>query len=125
MKKEQIKPIPKNIIKAINKHIESEPKPYHNVNFYSYFAKYGKDLVLVLGAVKTRRNNRSYKQVAVHPIRSEKCFVRDMEFYSIAGYVVGFHDMGLSKYPKWFEDGKWYEADGHTYLPHSYCVNPS
>ena len=125
MKIESIKPIPKYIYQQI---VRMDHKLRHerdNVRFYSYFTKNAGELVLVTVAVKKKKDALYTKQVAVHGLHAEKCFVRDMEYHYMGGYMVGFCDMGLSKTKRWFEDGKWYDAPRKYYMPFSHCINPT
>lgn len=108
MKIEKIKPIPKDIIAKIKKR---ETKVDGHTRYYSYLTTNDKELVKVTVAVKHNKNKLYYKQCAVHGLRSEKCFVKDMEYTYIGGYQVGWYDVGIGKEPKWYEDGKWYEAE--------------
>ena len=79
MKMEKIKPVPKYIvarIKALDK--IRVPKPTKLVRYYSYLTKNDGELVKVTVAVRNNRNDWYYKQVAVHGIDSDICFVKDM-----------------------------------------------
>jgi hypothetical protein len=105
MKMEKIKPVPKYIvarIKALDK--IRVPKPTKLVRYYSYLTKNDGELVKVTVAVRNNRNDWYYKQVAVHGIDSDICFVKDMVRYFMGTLAVGWYEEGLSKKPKWFED---------------------
>lgn len=124
MKIEKIKPIPKYMIKKIRS-MDKKLKPERagQTRFYSYLAKNDGELIKVTVAVKEKNRQWYYKQVAVHGIHSKECFVKDMEFSYVAGYYVGWHDQGISKYVKWFEDGKWYIVPDKLFDPYAPLVN--
>ena len=124
MKIEKIKPIPKYIIALIRKADKQNniTVPGHN-RFYSYLTKNDGELVKVTVAVKEKRNKWYCKQVAVHGVHSEKCFVKDMNFTYIAGYTVGWHSEGLSKYPNWYEYGEWGWTSDDMFDPYAPIVN--
>ena len=87
MKIEKIKPIPKYIVERI-KRVDKQNNitiPGHT-RFYSYLTKNDSELVKVTVAAKEKRNKWYCKQVAVHGVHSDKCFVKDMNFTYIAGY---------------------------------------
>ena len=114
IKEKDIRPIPKYILKRI---IERDKQDFPNGDsqrrFYAYLAKYGGELVKVTVAVKNRNNKARtlvYKQVAVHDIHSERCLVKDIQYYYTGGYVVGWFEQGLQKEPKWYETSYWCEA---------------
>ena len=89
MKIEKIKPIPKYIVERI-KRVDKQNNitvPGHT-RFYSYLTKNDGELVKITVAVKEKRNKWYCKQVAVHGVHSDKCFVKDMNFTYIAGYTV-------------------------------------
>jgi len=119
-----IKPIPKHMLKAIKKRDKQRyTSPCSNSRFYSYLAIWKKELVKVTVAVKHKYNNWYCKQVAVHSLNSKISYVKDLCFYRIAGYVVGWHDLGLYTHQKDFEDGNWYENDTSLFDPFAPVVN--
>ncbi len=124
MKIEKIKPIPKYIIREIKKADEQ-----NNVcipgrtRFYSYLTKNDGELVKVTVAVKTRYKQWLYKQVAVHGINSDICFVKDMVFHYIAGYSVGWFEQGAQTAPRWYENPEWGCADDEYFDPFAPIVN--
>lgn len=78
MKAEKIKPIPKYILKRIQR--ADKTHPYYGrgyTHFYSYLTKNDGELVRVVVAVKNCRKKWYYKQVAVHGIHSKTCLVKD------------------------------------------------
>lgn len=126
MKEEKIRPIPKYILERIRK----ADKNHHNagtgiVRFYAYLTKNAGELVKVTVAVKNSRRKEWFcKQVVVHGVHSDKCFVKDIMFYYLSGYVIGWYDEGIQKHPKWFETDDWgWELD-HLYDPYAPVVNP-
>lgn len=125
MKPEKIKPIPKYIIKRIQKaDKERYHKPTGFLRFYSYFTKNSGELVKMTVAVKHRYKKWYCKQVAMHGLHSDKCWVKDMMFHYIAGYKVGWYFEGLSKYRDWYEHEQWGYADDKMFDPYAPIVNP-
>lgn len=120
MKIEKIKPIPKKIISAIKKF---ETTVDGHTRYYSYLTENDKELVKVTVAVKHYQGKLYYKQCAVHGLHSDKCFVKDMLFTMMGGYSVGWYDMGITKEPKYYEDGKWYEAEDKYFNVFSSLLN--
>ena len=120
MKIEKIKPIPKYILTKIKKLDESRNiKPCGQLRFYSYLAKNDGDLCRVTVAVKIYKKVWYCKQVAVHGLHSDVCFVHDMEYAYMGGYKVDFYSEGSRQYnaPAWYAKGKWYEAEDKYYNP--------
>ena len=110
MKVEKIKPIPKYIlekIKRLDKISNPTPNPFRR--FYSYLTKNDKELVKVTVAVKEHKGKWYCKQVAVHGLDSNHCYSKDLNFFFVGGYTVGWAEEGLYRYAKWWEDGRWYE----------------
>ncbi len=125
MKIEKIKPIPKYILTAMQKLDKVLNKKQNGyVRFYSYLTKNDGELVKVTVAVKCRYKKWYAKQVAVHGVHSEICYVKDMEYNYLAGYMVGWYDMGFSLYPRWYEDGRWVVCfNEKMYDPYAPIVN--
>ena len=117
----KIRPIPKYIIKLIKKYdLTIAPAQDGHVRFYSYLTKNNGELVQVTVAVRNKYKKWYCKQVVVHGIHSDKCFLKDIVYYTRAGYVVGWHNEGLSKYKKWFEYNEWdwnYDKHFNMYAP--------
>ncbi len=124
MKIEKIKPIPKHIVDRIKRADKQNniTVPGHT-RFYSYLTKNDGELVKVTVAVKEKRKKWYCKQVAIHGVHSDKCFVKDMNFTYIAGYSVGWHAEGLSKYPNWYEYGEWGWTTDDMFDPYAPIVN--
>ena len=124
MKIEKIKPIPKYLLERIKKlDTKKNPNPSKFVRYYSYLTKNDGELVKVTVAVRNQRNNWYYKQVAVHGIDSDICFVKDMVCYFMGTIVVGWYEQGLTKQPKWFEDPEWGWCKDKSFDPYAPCVN--
>ena len=124
MKIEKIKPIPKYILKKIKLYDDKmkSSQPGRN-RFYSYLTKNDRELVKVTVAVKEARKKWYCKQVAVHGVHSDKCFVKDMNYTYIGGYSVGWHAEGLTTYPKWYEYGEWGYTTDDLFDPYAPIVN--
>lgn len=125
MKIEKIKPIPKYMVKLIHK---EDQKGKHlcqgNTRFYAYLTKNDGELVKVTVAVKTRYNKWYCKQVAVHGIDSDECFIKDIVFYYISGYIVGWNSEGITREKKWYEGYDWgYQYDS-AFDPYAPVINP-
>lgn len=124
MTEKDIRPIPKYMEKLIwKKDKEFYPDYYGQTRYYAYLTKYRKELVKVTVAVKSRGKQWFCKQVAVHGIHSEYCLVKDIEFFILAGYVVGWYEQGLTKYRKWYETGKWCQAYDKYFNLHAPIIN--
>ena len=77
MKIEKIKPIPKYIQKKIKLYDDKlKTAPFGRTRFYAYFTKNDGELVKITVAVKEKKNKWCCKQVAVHGVHSDKCFVK-------------------------------------------------
>lgn len=123
MKIEKIRPIPKYIIERIKKlDDKSNFDAPGTTRYYSYLTKNDGELVKVTVAVRYYHKNWLYKQVAVHGIHSEDCFVKDMVLYFIGGYHTGWYDEGVSKYEKWYEGG-WGTNEDKYFNPYAPLVN--
>lgn len=119
-----IKPIPKKMVALIKREDKKRySSPNGNTRFYSYLATWKKELVKITVAVRHYRKQWVYKQVAIHGLRSENCLARDIEFFYIGGYVVGWYDMGLYSRCKDWEDGIWYSCERKYFNPWSITVN--
>ena len=119
-----IKPIPKYIEKKI-KQLDLNNYPYQpgDTRYYAYLTTKNKQLCKVTVAVKSRKEKWAAKQVAVHFIHENYGFCRDIEYFWIGGYVVGWYEEGFTRYPKTFEDGKWYCIDDKYFDPGAIIVN--
>ena len=122
MKIEKIKPIPKYIEKKI-KAIDATYPVRGRTRFYAYLTKNDGELVKITVAVKEKKNKWCCKQVAVHGVHSDKCFVKDMEFTYVGGYSVGWHAEGFGKHKPWYEDGCWGWTDDKLFDPYAPIVN--
>ena len=124
MKEEKIKAIPKYILKLIEKtDAAKHPAKTGDVRFYAYLTKNDGELVKVTVAVKHKYKKLYCKQVAVHGVHSVRCFIKDIIFYYIGGYSVGWYAEGLQKVPKWYESAEWdWQAD-KLFDPYAPVVN--
>ncbi len=124
MTERNIKPIPKHILKLIKQADDNADKSIlGRTRFYAYLAIYNKELVKVTVAVKNHYKQWLCKQVAVHGIHSDKCYIKDIVFYSICGYVVGWFEQGVGRYPKWFESPEWGWQEDKLFDPYAPIVN--
>lgn len=111
MKIAKIKPISKYmlaLIKRADRHYIQDRYGY--TRYYAYLTKNDGELTKVTVACKSRGKKWFCKQVAVHGVHSNICFVKDIECFMMCGYVVGWYDEGLTRYRKWWERGIWCEA---------------
>lgn len=122
MKIEKIKPIPKYIEKKI-KTIDRTYPVRGRTRFYAYLTKNDGELVKITVAVKEKKNKWCCKQVAVHGVHSDKCFVKDMEFTYVGGYIVGWYAEGFGKHKPWYEDGYWGWTDDKLFDPYAPIIN--
>ena len=120
MKIDKIKPIPKNIIAEIKKR---ETKIDGHTRYYAYLTTNDRELVKITVAVKYKGNTMYYKQCAVHGLRSDECFVKDMCFTQMGGYQVGWCAEGLYKSSKWYEDGIWGTTDDKYFNVYAPILN--
>ena len=99
MKMRYLKPIPKKIVNKIQKlDLETHPEQNGKHRFYAYLTVWEGELIKITVAVKNYRKKWYCKQVAVHGVHSETCFVKDMEYvYFGMGFRVGWYDVGLQK----------------------------
>lgn len=124
MTEKDIKPIPKYILERMKKaDKKANVTPAGKTRFYAYLAIWKKELVKVTVAVKYRYKKWLYKQVAVHGVHSDICYIKDMAFYYIAGYIVGWFEQGVGKEPKWFESPDWGWQEDKYFDPYAPIVN--
>lgn len=124
MKIEKIKPIPKYIQKKIKLYDDKlKTAPFGRTRFYAYLTKNDGELVKVTVAVREYKKQWYCKPVVVHGVHSDRCFGKDIKFTHIAGYTVGWHDRGLSKYPDWYESNDWGWASDDSFDPYAPIVN--
>ena len=124
MENEDIKPIPKYIVKLIQKK-DKQVHPYVSgeTRYYSYLYKIKGELAKITVAVRSKGNKWCCKQCAIHMVHSKVCYVKDMCFTYIGGYRVGWYYEGLTKYPKWYEDKSWGWADDKYFRVYAPVVN--
>ena len=124
MKIEKIKPIPKYIQKKIKLYDDKlKTAPFGRTRFYAYLTKNDGELVKITVAVKEKKNKWCCKQVAVHGVHSDKCFVKDMYYTYIGGYSVGWHAEGLTSYKPWYEYSEWGWTVDNLYDPYAPIIN--
>ena len=124
MKIEKIKPVPKYIQKKIKLYDDKlKTAPFGRTRFYAYFTKNDGELVKVTVAVREYKEQWYCKPVIVHGVHSDRCFGKDIKFTYIAGYTVGWHDRGLSKYPDWYESNDWGWSSDDSFDPYAPIVN--
>lgn len=124
MRETDIRPIPKYILNQIRKaDNKNYPSPDGHVRCYAYLTTWKNELVKVTVAVKNRYKKWYCKQVAVHGLNSKECFVKDMVFYYIAGYQVGWYEQGLQKSERWYESTAWGCAEDKYFDPFAPIVN--
>ena len=124
MKINKIKPIPKRIIALIKRKDKIlYPAQSGHTRFYDYLTKNDGELVKVTVAVKNYYKKWYCKQVVVHGIDSSLCYIKDIVCYVIAGYVVGWHDLGASIRKNWWEDSKWDISEDKNFNMYCPVVN--
>lgn len=124
MKTFTIRPIPKYIIKRIRKlDLEYYPEQVGITRYYAYLTTKNKQLCKVTVALKNRYKRWAVKQVAVHFIHENYGFCKDIEYFWLGGYVVGWYDEKFSTYRKTWEDGKWYCIEDKYFDPGAWIVN--
>lgn len=110
MKMEKIKPIPKYILKRIRRAEQTNPQRFiGHTRYYSYLTKNDGELTLVTVACKNKFDSPRWrcKQVVVHGIHSDRCYLKDIVRHFMGNYSVGWYDEGLQKIRKWYEYGDW------------------
>ncbi|MCH5321781.1 MAG: PcfJ domain-containing protein [Eubacterium sp.] len=130
MKIENIKPIPKYIREIIRKRDKQDFKGQDGqTRYYAYLTKNDGELVKVTvavkNAVKKKIKNWYCKQVAVHGVNSSECFVKDMAFYYIGGFVVDWYSEGIQKnHKRWDYENCWGEGYDAGFDPNAPVINP-
>ena len=97
---EKIKPIPKYILKRIRKAEQTNFLRHTGyTRFYSYLTKNDGELTLVTVACKNNLDSPRWrcKQVVVHGIHSDRCFLKDIVQHFMGNYSVGWYEEGLQK----------------------------
>lgn len=125
MKDTDIRPIPKYILKQIQRiDKKNYPNPDGHVRCYAYLTTWKNELIKVTVAVKNRYKKWYCKQVAIHGLDSNRCFVKDIEYCYCAGmgFRFGWYEEGIQKYEQWFERG-WCWADDKYYDPYAVLIN--
>ena len=124
MKLQNIRPIPKAMLRKIERRDKKDhPAQDGHVRWYSYLARYGKELVKVTVAVKNHKKEWFCKQAAVHGLDSERCYVKDMKYSYLGGYTVGWYAEGIQKTERWYEGG-WGVSEDKYFDPWAPVINP-
>ena len=126
---EHIKPIPKYMEKKIRALDRKKCPEQKGLRFYSYLTKLDSELVKITVAMRNKTKKQVLiKQVAIHGVDSDKCFVKDMEYnyLGIYAYRVGWYDEGVyyQMGRPFYNDGKWYECDFKYYNPYATVMDP-
>lgn len=126
MLREKIKPIPKYILGLV-KRAEKERISYYDghVRFYSYLTKNDGELVKITVACKNKLDSPRWrcKQVVVHGIHSNECFLKDIVQHFMGNYSVDWFAQGLQKHPKWYESKYWGWQDDKYFNIHCPILN--
>jgi len=96
-----IRKIPQYMIKLI-KEKDSKVVQDGNVRFYKYYTKFNNELCEVTVAVRNYRKKWFCKQVIVHGIHSDKCYLQDIGRV-MSYYKVGWFREKISRKAKWFD----------------------
>lgn len=110
MKIEKIKPISKCILNLITKAEKDNPYGQSGyVRFYSYLTKNDKELVKITVACKNNIDSSRWrcKQVVIHGVHLDKCFLKDIVLHYMGNYSVCWFEQGLQKCRKWYESKDW------------------
>lgn len=119
----EIKAIPKYIEKRIMARDKKEYSvPQGHTRFYAYLAIWHKELIKITVAVRHYREKWYCKQVAVHGIHWNYCYIKDIDFYFLAGYVVGWSKQGISR-RRYYESTNWYACEDKYFDPYAPVVN--
>lgn len=125
----KIKPIPKYIEKKIRSLDKKNCTEQKGLRFYAYLTKIDKELVKITVALRNKTKKVVLlKQVAVHGVSSQDCYVKDLEYcyLGVYAYKVGWYDEGIKyKYNirPYYNDGKWYSAPCKYYNVGAMVVN--
>ena len=126
MTEKDIKPIPKYILRKIEREDARQNKTTNqHLRFYAYLTVYKKELVKVTVAVKHYRKKLYCKPVAWHGIHSERCYLKDLEYnhFGNMGFRVGWFDEGIQTDRRWYERGICWAYDRY-YDPWALIINP-
>lgn len=127
LSEKDIKPIPKYILKRIHDiDLKIEPWQQSYNRFYAYLTIWKKDLAKVTVAVTTIKGQWACKQIAVHSVHDQYCYIKDMEYnYFGYGFRVGWYEEQLCSRQKPFEDKHWGYANKKYYDPYARVINLS
>ena len=77
-----IKPIPKSILKKIQKLDDNRPTPQNTKRWYAYLTIIENELCKITVAVKKVKGVMRYEQVAAHYVPSEVCVAKKHPLYN-------------------------------------------
>ncbi len=126
---EKLKPIPKHIEKRIRAFDKMNCPEQKGLRFYAYLTTLDKELIKITVAMRNKgKQEQLIKQVAVHGIHSDECYVRDMEYcyLGICAFRVGWYDEGVKyRYDirPHYNNGVWYSAKDKYYDPYAHVIN--
>lgn len=126
---EKLKPIPKHIEKRIRAFDKMNCPEQKGLRFYAYLTTLDKELIKITVAMRNKgKQEQLIKQVAVHGIHSDECYVRDMEYcyLGICAFRVGWYDEGVKyRYDirPHYNNGFWYSAKDKYYNPYANIIN--
>lgn len=111
-----IRKIPNYILEKIKKRDNLEyPKPNKNTRFYKYFTTYNKELCEVTVAVRNKYKKWYCKQVIVHAIHNDKCFLQDIG-RAMNYYKVGWYREKLTNWGHWYDYDWGWQYDNYFNL---------
>lgn len=120
----KIRPIPKYITALIKaKDLSLYPQQDGHTRYYAYLAKNCGELVKVTVAVKNYKNKWYHRQCAVHGVHSKLCFVKDMGYNYIGGYITGWYYDGASTYKRYYECNEWGWTDDKFFDVYAPVIN--
>lgn len=112
LNEKDIKPIPKYMIKLIQRLDKQYIRNYSGyTRYYAYLTKIKGELAQITVACRNRGKKWFCKQTAIHTVNSKECLIKDMQCFILAGYVTGWYEEGMTKCRKWWETGHWEYAD--------------
>ena len=118
-----IKPIPKHIMVLIRREdIRCYPEQKGNTRFYAYLTQVEGKLAKITVAVKTHKKEWYCKQVAAHIIHDTHCYVGDMVYTCLGGYIVDWH-FEIPTAREYYRYSGWGWASAKLYDPWVTVVN--
>ena len=118
-----IRPIPKRILELIKQEDHHQcPQQKGATRFYAYLTRINGRLAKVTVGVKTYMKQWYCKQVAVHIVQDEYCYVGDLVYNRLGGYIVDWHFEIPSMRPYYRYSG-WGWSGAKGYDPGATIVN--